>query len=648
MNSLRHPNYDKHTNLEGFSSGLAYRFLSQDKRILKNLKHSQSVPSLKSPPEPPESSHELPHNTNTRPDPSPPQPTPDQITIRVIDDAHALTKNFICPASLLLTSMVYFRDNLSSYQDNWQEIDISVHCDLQVFSWLMEYVMSSPTRPLPKLDAKRVFSVLVSSEYLGMPNLVDTCIHYISENINAVLAMHASTECLNQLAIDKLASLLTCTQLEKIQDPKDIIQDKLFTSKLKFILDLHDKDGSRPFTLDSVYKCSDCQHYVLPGLESLFLCGSNSAQIRVSKQGSLFYMHRRNPDWSVLQELEELRKQGVSARNRFWRAWSYSQLLFCSLCKYSFIACDVNTCSHFTQNGKLQPSQSSFILVPSLLPSEKQLHCLDGDNAESLSTFEDIMRHKMSEVNAGPNLISDLSVWTSHVFDSSTNQLVKQFNHLFATKPDNYSLHDPPSNTSLSEIQLFSQNAISTSITRNQFFCLREETTPSLPLNPVKHKPPNRSSSRDSNSLKNLKMRPFTGSVNGELEMGTDGDDDEKSEADSRTVCSSLTKSRSNTSQQSLCYDDTKYISSTWNLLHSRKSNIDLQREREYVKHSKMSHCFQNLVLSKHNRHNHQQTNVSISERIDRNFKAGLTSNKLQKYQQITNPKLKRFYPGKQ
>ena len=645
MNSLRHPNYDKHTNVEGFSTGLAYRFLSQEKLILNNLKHSQSVPSLKSPPEP-DSSHELPRQTNTRPDPPPPQPPPDHITIRVIDDAHSLTKNFICPASLLLSSMTYFRDNLSSYQDNWQEIDISVHCDLQVFSWLMEYILSSSTRPPPRLDAKRVFSVLVSSEYLGMPNLVNTCIHYISENINAVLAMHTSTECLNQLAIDKLASMLTCTRLEQIQDPKDIIRDKLFASKLKFILDLHDKDDSRPFTLNSVYKCSDCQHCVLSGLESLFQCGSNSAQIRVSKQGSLFYMHRRNPDWSVLQALEEQRRQGTPARDRFWKAWSYSQLLFCSVCKYSFIACDTNTCSHSTQNGKLQPFQSGFILTPSPLPSETQLHCLDGDTTESLSAFEDIMRQKMTEVNTGANFKSDLSVWTSHVFDSSANQLVKQFNHLFATKPEKYSVQDLPA--SLSEIQLFSQNAISTSLTRSQFFCLREDTTPSLPLNPSKHKPPHRSSSRDSRSLKNLKMRPFTGSVNGELEMGTEGEDDEKSETDSRTVCSSLTKSRSITSQQSLCYDDTNNISATWNLLHSRKSNIDLQREIEYVKNSKLSSSFQNLVLSKHHRHSQQQTNGSISERIERNFKAGLTSSKLQRYQQITNPKLKRFYLGKQ
>ena len=348
----------------------------------------------------------------------------------------------------------------------------------------------------------------------------------------------------------------------------------------------------------------------------------------------------------MLQELEEQRRLGVPARNRFWRAWSYSQLLFCSLCKYSFLACDVNTCNHFTQNGRLQPSQSGFILIPSPQPSEKQIHCLDGDKTDSLSTFEDIMRQKMAEVNTGANLISDLSVWTSHVFDSSTNQIVKQFNHLFATKPETDSLQNPP-NTSLSEIQLFSQNAISTSLTRSQFFCLREETVPSLPLNPGKHKPPNRSTSRDSNSLKNLKMKPFTGSVNGELEMGTEGEDDEKSEADSRTVCSSLTKSRSITSQQSLYNDEAKQIS-TWNLLHSRKSNIDLQREREYVRSSKVSFCLQNLVLTKHDRYSQQQTNVSISERIERKFKAGLTSNKLQKYQQITNPKLKRFNSGKQ
>ncbi|KAI6649804.1 hypothetical protein LOD99_6593 [Oopsacas minuta] len=642
MNSLKQRNTQKQ---DINTPGLAYRLVNKDAHCINGVKSSKSLPSLSSPD--PIHRHPLPSNSRLI---SPPD-CADLITIRVIDDAHALTKNFICPASLLLSSMTYFRDNLSTYQDNWQEIDISVHCDLQVFSWLMDYIMSSSphslSHPRPKLDAKRVFSVLVSSEYLGMPDLVYTCILFISENINAVLAMHTSTECLNQLSIDKLSNLLTCAQVEEIQDPKDLIRDKLFASKLKIIIDSYNNDNSQPFALNSVYKCLDCQHCIISGLESMFLCGSCSTQIRVSHQGSLFYMHRRDPIWSVRQELDDMRRQGASARDRFWRAWGYSRLLFCSACKYCYIACDVNTCSHIGQVGKLRPNPSNFILIPSLLPSGTSLHSLEYDET-AVSGFEDVMNQKIAELRARAKDTPDISIWTRHIFDSSVNQLTLQFNLLFATKSNTNIQQEPPATTSLSGIQLFSPNAFTTSLTRSQFYSLREEVT-SPPPNPIKHRP-NRSSSRDSNSRRNLKMRPFTGSVNGELEMGTEGEEDEKSEADSRTV-SSLTKSRSISSQQSMCSENAKDNACTWDLLRSRKSNIDLQRETEYIRSYKVSSCVQNLVLSKQeNRHtnNQQQTNNSISERIDRNFKASLTSNKLQKYQQTTNPKLKKNYSGKQ
>jgi hypothetical protein len=36
--------------------------------------------------------------------------------------------------------MKYFAEYLSTDAQRWEEVDISVHCDVQIFDWLMKYV----------------------------------------------------------------------------------------------------------------------------------------------------------------------------------------------------------------------------------------------------------------------------------------------------------------------------------------------------------------------------------------------------------------------------------------------------------------------------------------------------------------------------
>ena len=51
-------------------------------------------------------------------------------------------RDFICPRNVLIREMQYFRDHLSPSNDkeeSWEQVDISVHCDVSVFDWLMQY-----------------------------------------------------------------------------------------------------------------------------------------------------------------------------------------------------------------------------------------------------------------------------------------------------------------------------------------------------------------------------------------------------------------------------------------------------------------------------------------------------------------------------
>lgn len=73
--------------------------------------------------------------------------------------------------------MKYFEKYLTE-ATSVDDIDISVHCDIKIFEWLMKYLKlkesadASKEEPIPKLDIKNVISILISSDFLQMKVLV--------------------------------------------------------------------------------------------------------------------------------------------------------------------------------------------------------------------------------------------------------------------------------------------------------------------------------------------------------------------------------------------------------------------------------------------------------------------------------------------
>ncbi len=62
------------------------------------------------------------------------------MVIHVCDETKNLKQDFTCPRDLLVKEMRYFAEYLSVDPQRWEEVDISVHCDVQIFDWLMNYV----------------------------------------------------------------------------------------------------------------------------------------------------------------------------------------------------------------------------------------------------------------------------------------------------------------------------------------------------------------------------------------------------------------------------------------------------------------------------------------------------------------------------
>ena len=59
--------------------------------------------------------------------------------IHVFDENRKVNKDFTCEKDILVVHMKYFEKYLTE-ATSVDDIDISVHCDIKIFEWLMKYL----------------------------------------------------------------------------------------------------------------------------------------------------------------------------------------------------------------------------------------------------------------------------------------------------------------------------------------------------------------------------------------------------------------------------------------------------------------------------------------------------------------------------
>eukprot|EP00405_Crypthecodinium_cohnii_P011727 CAMPEP_0206427768 /NCGR_PEP_ID=MMETSP0324_2-20121206/5242_1 /ASSEMBLY_ACC=CAM_ASM_000836 /TAXON_ID=2866 /ORGANISM="Crypthecodinium cohnii, Strain Seligo" /LENGTH=611 /DNA_ID=CAMNT_0053893121 /DNA_START=301 /DNA_END=2133 /DNA_ORIENTATION=- len=126
--------------------------------------------------------------------------------------------------------MKYFEAHLANVSDS-DDVDISVHCDVNTFEWLAEY-MTNP-RKVESLDANSVVSVLISSEFLQMPHLVEACVAYLESSLNRVLRLPIDLSCLSTSVARALASRLSDVAMEDLKDRRGKLLGRLYAHKLQ-------------------------------------------------------------------------------------------------------------------------------------------------------------------------------------------------------------------------------------------------------------------------------------------------------------------------------------------------------------------------------------------------------------------------------
>ncbi|CAL4085375.1 unnamed protein product, partial [Meganyctiphanes norvegica] len=65
------------------------------------------------------------------------------ITIHVCDESRGMRQDFTCPRDLLVQQIGYFADVTAGQR--LEDVDISVHCDVSIFEWLLRWVKRGQT-----------------------------------------------------------------------------------------------------------------------------------------------------------------------------------------------------------------------------------------------------------------------------------------------------------------------------------------------------------------------------------------------------------------------------------------------------------------------------------------------------------------------
>lgn len=126
-----------------------------------------------------------------------------QVEIHVCDEVKNVKKDFICSQKLLVEKMGYFAEVTSGQK--LEDMDISVHCDIGIFEWLMRWVKKdiTPEEEWPKLDPQCVIPILVSAAFLQMEPLLQDCLYFCHEAMNDILQCAANLNCLNDSIISR-------------------------------------------------------------------------------------------------------------------------------------------------------------------------------------------------------------------------------------------------------------------------------------------------------------------------------------------------------------------------------------------------------------------------------------------------------------
>ncbi|KAG6598163.1 E3 ubiquitin-protein ligase [Phytophthora cinnamomi] len=261
------------------------------------------------------------------------------VVIHVFDEYRKSSKEFTCQRDLLLAKMKYFQAYLNEANEH-DEIDISVHCDVEIFELLMEYMHQRPDHEWrPRITLENIASILVSSEFLQMEELVEECVAFISTRVQDFMLLRVDFGCLSDTTIAKIAGNCTPEQLQTLHDPKDKILSKLRRKKVEALVKTLQEGGRR------LELCANCELLFIKDDQESAGCQKGKRQIGV--HGELVGWHQAKTGWQVETFLRELgANKGISWSAAYWYIWGSTKCFHCSVCKQKCSLLELRDCAY--------------------------------------------------------------------------------------------------------------------------------------------------------------------------------------------------------------------------------------------------------------------------------------------------------------
>ncbi|XP_008428596.1 uncharacterized protein KIAA1841 isoform X2 [Poecilia reticulata] len=282
------------------------------------------------------------------------------MVIHVCDETKNLKQDFTCPRDLLVKEMRYFAEYLSVDQQRWEEVDISVHCDVQIFDWLMNYVRRNSAgegnKDKPRLEPSNVISILISSEFLKMDTLVEECIQYCHKHMSAIVATPCNMNCINSNLATRIAELFNHNEADDIRDKKDKFKSKLFQKKIERLFDPNHQNKDSPGNASTLYRCGLCLKLLTKDTERKISCVPG--KINIDVQGQIIYTHTRQKSWDVHEYTTSLYEELKSWVLVYWRIWGTINYLTCSRCQQVFVCAELTQCKYHP-DSVLYPSMGT-------------------------------------------------------------------------------------------------------------------------------------------------------------------------------------------------------------------------------------------------------------------------------------------------
>lgn len=268
------------------------------------------------------------------------------LTIHVCDEVKGVSKDFSCPQKLLISKMGYFADITSGQK--LEDLDISVHCDLEIFNWLINWVKRetfASQENWPKLNSSNVIPILVSASFLQMEPLLNECLSFCHANLGEVVKISPNLGCLNDSIITRLAAMFTNLELESVKDKKDRIQPRLFCKMIQSLCEVEAQSIRGHFaTLAGLFRCLKCGKYMTQSVSSFVHCIPQN--MKLNRWGQIVSSHVRDVNWSLSNYVANLYKELRSWRKVYWRLWASCHFLNCTICETHFPASQMQMCMY--------------------------------------------------------------------------------------------------------------------------------------------------------------------------------------------------------------------------------------------------------------------------------------------------------------